>query len=219
MNKTLGICIPYYKNSEECEIRFKELMECLLPQLTSDMILYVYEDGQVSDWLWEIKNDNMMLESNPKNKGVSHARNRAIDYLIDKVEYILFIDSDDMVEKDYLTRVREYCADRTHDIIETAFYIQGQFMRYNPKEVRSCAASSAIRINVIGDHRFDENRQIGEDTHFMNDIVDLSKYRKKYCPTEYYYRLGTNPNSLIKRYERKEIGEFRNGKKRNTNNK
>lgn len=210
MNKTLGICIPYYKNSEQCEIRFKELMECLLPQLTDDMILYVYEDGQVSEWLYQIENKNLMVESNPINKGASHARNSAIDYLIKKVEYILFIDSDDIVDKDYLTRVHEYCADRTHDIIETAFNINGVLMSYNPREVRSCAASSAIRINVIGKHRFEENRQVGEDTHFMNEIVDLKKFRKKYCPTNYYYLLGTNPNSLIKRYERKEIGEFIN---------
>ena len=58
MNKTLGICIPYYKNSEECEIRFKELMECLVPQLTNDMILCIYEDGQFSNWLLDMVKDN-----------------------------------------------------------------------------------------------------------------------------------------------------------------
>lgn len=212
MNKTLGICIPYYKNSEECEIRFKELMECLIPQLTNDMILCIYEDGQVSNWLLDMVkgNENIFVMINKKNKGVSFARNKCIDYLISRVEYILFLDSDDMVENNYLIKVHEYCADRTHDIIETTFYINGVLMGYNPIEVRSCAASSAIRVNVIGDHRFEENRQIGEDTHFMNEIIDLKNYRKKYCPAEYYYRLGTNPNSLIKRYERKEIGEFRN---------
>lgn len=210
MNKTLGICIPYYKNSEQCEIKFKELMECLVPQLTNDMILYVYEDGQVSDWLWDIKNDNLMLESNPINKGVSYARNKAIDYLIDKVEYILFLDSDDIVDNNYLTKVHEYCADRTHDIIETTFYINGVLMEYNPREVRSCAASSALRTSIIGNHRFRENLQVGEDTEFMNEVVDLKKYRKKYCRTDYYYQLGVNPNSLIKRYERKEIDKERN---------
>lgn len=213
MNKTLGVLIPYYKNSEECELRFKKLMECLVPQLTDDMILYVYEDGQVSEWLKKYKQPNIVIKSCRKNKGVSVARNSGIDYLIDKVEYILFIDSDDMVENNYLTKVHEYCADRSHDIIETTFYIKDQLMEYNPKEVRSCAASSAIRVNVIGNHRFDENVQIGEDTRFMNEIVDLKKYRKKYCKTDYYYQLGTNPNSLIKRYERKEIGEFRKNEK------
>lgn len=205
--KVLGCIIPYYKNSEECEIKFKQLMNVLVPQLTNDMILYVYEDGQVSDWLWEIKNNNLVIVSNPINKGVSVARNRGIDYLIDKVDYIGFLDSDDLVEKNYLTKVHEYCADRTHDIIETTFYINGVLMEYNPKEVRSCVASSFIKTSVIGEHRFDENLQIGEDTHFMNDIVDLKKHRKKHCKVDYYYQLGVNPNSLIKRYERKEIGE------------
>ena len=207
--KTLGIIIPYYKNSEQCEEEFKKLMEILLSQLTDDMILYVYEDGQVSEWLWDIVNKNVYLESNPINKGVSYARNRGIDYLINRVDYILFIDSDDTVDNDYLTMVHEYCSDRTHDIIETMFNINGVLMRYNPKEVRSCASSSALKTSVIGKHRFRENLQIGEDTEFMNEVVDLKHQRKKYCKTNYYYQLGINPNSAIKRYERKEIDKER----------
>ena len=210
MNKiTLGICIPYYKNSEECEIKFKDLMQTIFPQLTDDMILYVYEDGQVSDWLQEYKRKNVIIKSCKENKGVSYARNRAIDYLINKVDYILFIDSDDMVEKNYLTKVHEYSADRTHEIIETTFYIKGVLMDYNPREVRSCASSSCLKTSIIGKHRFNEKIQIGEDTEFMNEVVDLSKYRKKYCRTDYYYQLGVNPNSLIKRYERREIDKER----------
>lgn len=207
--KCLGIAIPYYKNSEQCEVEFKKLMQCLEPQLTDDMLLCVYEDGQESDWLREIARENLIVFQNPKNRGVSFARNTIIDELIDKVDYILFLDSDDKVADNYLTKVHEYCADRTHEIIETTFYINGVLMDYNPREVRSCAASSAIATKIIGEHRFKENIQIGEDTEFMNEIVDLTKYRKKYCPVEYYYQLGVNPNSLIKRYERKEIDKER----------
>ena len=207
--KALGICIPYYRNSEQCEVEFKKLIDILKPQLTDDMILCIYEDGQVSDWLQEIKSKNIIVNSCETNKGVSIARNWCVDYLIKKVDYILFLDSDDKVADNYLTKVHEYCADRTHEIIETTFFINGTLMRYNPKEVRSCAASSAIATKIIGEHRFKENIQIGEDTEFMNEIVDLTKYRKKYCPTEYYYQLGVNPNSLIKRYERKEIDKER----------
>lgn len=208
--RCLGIVIPYYKNSEQCEIKFQELMQCLEPQLTDDMLLCVYEDGQVSDWLKEYaKNKNITVIACKINKGVSYARNACINYLIDQVDYILFLDSDDMVEKNYLTKVHEYCADRTHEIIETTFFINGVLMNYNPREVRSCAASSALATKIIGEHRFKENIQIGEDTEFMNEVVDLTKYRKKYCPVEYYYQLGINPNSLIKRYERKEIDKER----------
>ena len=210
--RCLGIAIPYYKNSEQCEVEFKKLMQCLEPQLTDDMMLCIYEDGQKSDWLCEYGQrnyKNITVIYCETNKGVSFARNTIIDYLIDEVDYILFLDSDDKVADNYLTKVHEYCADRTHEIIETTFFINGTLMRYNPKEVRSCAASSAIATKIIGEHRFKENIQIGEDTEFMNEIVDLTKYRKKYCPVEYYYQLGVNPNSLIKRYERKEIDKER----------
>ena len=187
MSRCLGIAIPYYKNSEQCEVEFKKLMQCLEPQLTDDMMLCVYEDGQQSDWLKEYAgNDNIVVLGCKKNYGVSYARNLIINCIIDKVDYILFLDSDDKVADNYLTKVHEYCADRTHEIIETMFFINGVLMRYNPKEVRSCAASSAIATKIIGEHRFKENVQIGEDTEFMNEIVDLTKYRKKYCPVEYY---------------------------------
>lgn len=214
--KTLGVCIPYYKNSEQCEIEFKKLMESLANQLNTkinliknDIIICVYEDGQVSDWLKKYKSENIMIKSCKTNKGVSVARNWCIDYLIDKVDYILFIDSDDKVADNYLLGVWQYCFDRTHEIIETSFYINDVLMRFNRDEIRSCASSSAIMTSVIGEHRFNEKLQIGEDTTFMNEIVDLTKHRKKYCPVGYYYQLGINPNSLIKRYEREEIDKER----------
>lgn len=213
MNKiSLGIIIPYYKNSDQCEVQFQILMELLNKQITDDMIMFVYEDGQISEWLQKYKRKNVIIKGSEINKGCSYARNQGIDYLINKVNYILFMDSDDYVDDDYLTKVHEYCLDNTHDIIETGFNIKGQKMTFNPREVRSCASSSALRTKIIGKHRFDETKQIGEDTKFMNEVIDLSKHRKIYCPSNYFYLLGVNPNSLIKRYERKEIGEEREEK-------
>ena len=211
--KTLGICIAYYKNNEQCEEAFRKLMIRLNSQLTKDMILCIYEDGQVSDWLKQYDKENIRRISNPKNKGVSYARNKIIDYLIDKVNYMLFIDSDDFVDENYLTRMWEYCADNSHDIIESRFYINGDLMPFSKEQVRSCASGSAIKTDVIENHRFDEKLQVGEDTKFMNETVDLRKQRKKYCQDAiYYYQLGINPNSLTKKYERKEISKERKNK-------
>ena len=47
----LGIGIPYYKNSPECETAFKRLMKTLDRQIINEMDLVVYEDGQYSEWL------------------------------------------------------------------------------------------------------------------------------------------------------------------------
>lgn len=205
----MGIIIPYYNNSTECEISFKRLMSELDKQLTNDMILYVYEDGQTSDWLKEYAKENVIIKSSKRNKGVSYARNQGIDYLIDKVKYILFIDSDDIVENNYLPKMCEYCADNTHEIIESTFLVNGQQATFDRNVVRSGVAGSALQTRIIGDIRFEENLQIGEDTNFMHNVVDLTKQRKKHAPTQYIYQLGLNNESLTKKFERKEIGEER----------
>ena len=209
--KTLGIIIPYYKNSEECEIAFKNLMEKISSQLTNDMILYIYEDGQYSEWLDDKKYDrpNIRHSGMKTNKGVSRARNVGIDYLIDKVNYILFIDSDDMIEDNYLQKMCEYCADNTHEIIESTFLVKDTITEFNRNFVRCGVAGSAIQTKIIGDIRFDEKLQIGEDTKFMHEVCDLTKYRKKHAPTKYIYQLGINNNSLTMLHSRKEIEKER----------
>lgn len=209
----LGICIPYYKNSDECEIAFKKLMEQIDNQLTDDMVLYVYEDGQFSNWLWQYaqKKPNLIkVKSNAKNKGVSFARNYILDHLINEVDYILFLDSDDRIADNYLKVMCDNCADNTHEIIES-YFENGRFKtEFNKNAVRSGAAGSALQSKIIGKIRFDERLQIGEDTKFMNEVCDLSKYRKKLAKTNYYYQLGINPNSLTMKYDKKEIKKVRN---------
>ena len=206
---TMGIVIPYYCNSIECELNFKRLMEDLDKQLTDDMILVIYEDGQYSEWLKDYDKPNVKRISYEENKGVSHARNVCIDYLIDKVSYILFIDSDDVVENNYLPKMCEYCADNTHEIIESTFLVKGQLAPFMCDSVRCGVAGSALQTKIIGEHRFNEHLQIGEDTEFMQEVVDLTKYRKKHAPTQYNYQLGANENSLTMRHIRKEIGKER----------
>lgn len=209
--KTLGVLIPYYCNNEICEREAKILVRLLKEQLSDDMLLCIYEDGQYSEWLHEeFKNfNNVKIMGSEINKGVSYAKNQILDYLIDKVKYILFLDMDDYIDDDYLPMVWEYCADNTHDIIETLFSIRNQLITFEREKIRSTPVGSAIKVEVIGKNRFKENVQIGEDTDFMNTIVDLTKHRKKLCKTIYYYQLGINPDSLTIKYERREIDKER----------
>ena len=215
--KMIGLAIPYYKNSEQCEIEFKKLMESIVyqllnPKIENDIIVYIYEDGQFSNWLWEYSKkapDIIKIKSVAKNKGVSVARNYLIDQLIDKVEYILFLDSDDMIEKDFLKVMYEYCADMTHEVIEPTFQENRLESAYRPQMIRCGVAGEAIKTSIIGDKRFDEKRQIAEDCDFSHSVIDLKKHRKRHAPTKYYYQLGINPNSLTMKYKRNEIGERR----------
>lgn len=210
----LCIAMPYYYNSGEAEIKCKKQVAHIKEMLDNskykdDILFYVYEDGQVSEWLEEYKSDNIIVHSDPINKGVSVARNWLIEELKDKTMYIAFIDSDDILADDYFDVLYEYCADNTHDVIETKFWINGNFWPYDPYAKRSCCTGAAIRMSTIGNLRFDEKLQIGEDTKFMNELLDFSKHRKKQCPTIYYYQLGANPRSLTMLYDRKEIGKER----------
>lgn len=208
--KLLGVVIPYYKNSDQAEVAFKKLMEKLSEQLTDEMYLFVFEDGQYSEWLQEYQKDNLQIGGVRINKGVSYARNVMLDWLQDRVNYILFLDSDDDISDDYLQKIYEYCADNTHEIIESTFLVNGVKAGYDSKKVRSGCAGSAIATRIIGNIRFDESLQIGEDTKFMNEVCDLSKYRKKHCDTIYNYQYGINPESLIQKYNRQEIMKERN---------
>jgi glycosyltransferase involved in cell wall biosynthesis len=209
---TLGISIPYWKNTSACEVRFKELMAKIEKQITRDMLLCVYEDGQVSDWLLEYKKnlgDKMILIQNPVNYGVSVARNKTLDELVDKCLYVLFLDSDDEIADDYLKVMKRYCFDNSHEVIESKFAVNKRSAKFDKNLLRCGVAGSAIQTKIIGKKRFDETLQIGEDTKFMRDVVDLKKHRKKLAPTEYNYLLGTNEQSLTMRYERKQIGRYR----------
>ena len=207
--KVLGIAIPYWKNTEQCEKAFQDLMEQINNQIFDDLILYIYEDGQCSEWLDKYRYNNVIIERNLTNMGVSYARNQCLDYLKDKVLYILFLDSDDRLDDDYLKTMYEYCADNTHEIIESGLYVKDQKFTYNPKVVRCGVAGSAIQTKIIGNIKFNEHLQIGEDTDFMHQVCDLKKYRKKFAPTFYYYQLGINDQSLTINYQRNMIGKER----------
>lgn len=208
----LGICIPYFKNTEQCEIAFKELMAKIEKQLGEEMLLCVYEDGQVSDWLVDYQKklgDKMFLIQNPVNYGVSYARNKILDYLVDKCLYVLFIDSDDDIADDYLKVMHDYCGDNSHEVIESGFLVNGVRGAFNRNILRCGVAGSAIQSRLLRDKRFDDNLQIGEDTKFMGDVIDLTKHRKKYANTDYHYKLGNNSESLTMRWDKKSISKFR----------
>lgn len=207
----LGIAIPYYCNSVQAEMFFKSLMIQIEKQLTDKMLLYIYEDGQTSDWLIKYKRDNIIIESNTINKGVGYARNKCINYLKDKVDYILFIDSDDSLSNHYLLSMYGYCKNG-YDIVESAFNYKGHIFGFKSNTKRGGMTGSAFKSSMIGDLQFDEHLQIGEDTKFMDELLDFSKHKKLYCPGAiYYYNYGVNPNSLIVRFKKGEISKERVG--------
>lgn len=207
----LGIIIPYYNNNLKCDELFKDLMNNLKNQLTDDMILYIHEDGQYSGWLQPYTNDNIIIDVSDINHGISYALNKGLDLLLPICDYILFLDADDSVDGVYLKKMLDACKNKEYEIYESLFYINDNFRPFNPVQMRYGVCGSAFRRDVIGNIRFDEKVQVGEDTRFMRELYSKNKIRKQLVPCCYFYNYGINGNSLTMRFGRKEIGEYRNG--------
>lgn len=204
MNYKLGIVIPYYKNSEECEKAFKRLLEKLDKQLTENVLLCIIEDGQESEWLKEYTRQNIVVKCLDKNYGVSFARNIGIDLLSDKADYITFIDSDDDISNDYITEILNYC-NGEYDLIKTKAYIENNVIYKNSGDItnRTSVWGYAFKTTLIGTKRFNVNRQIGEDGEFFRQVV-TKQVKEILCNATYYYQYGINNNSLTINHSKKE---------------
>lgn len=200
----LGIGIPYYKNSPECEIAFKKLMRTLDRQITEEMRFIIYEDGQDSEWLHAYSRGRTKVISNIINNGVAFARNIILNYLRNQgCDYILFIDSDDMVDCDYLSKMYEACKTLEYDLVESPFIVNKIEYHYNR---RDNVAGCSIKMDLIKDMEFDEDYNISEDSLFIHKVFELKELKRFKINSNYYYNYGINPNSLMMRFERSEIG-------------
>ena len=109
---TISIIVPVY-NSEKY---LGACIDSILSQYFRDFELILVDDGS-RDSSPHICDDYTQKDSRVKvihkeNGGVSAARNDGLD--IAKGEYVTFIDSDDWVERDYLSTLSNY---RNYDIV------------------------------------------------------------------------------------------------------
>jgi glycosyltransferase involved in cell wall biosynthesis len=155
----LSIIIPYYKTLDLT----KELMDVLVPQLTPKVEVILIDDGC----------DEKVLDEYPikvihqVNGGVSKARNTGLNNATGK--YITFIDSDDMITHDYIEKVLSKIKIDDFDYCFFSWkYKQGReviIKDYPPKDNTSIW-NCIYNRETIGNNRFPENKQIGEDTDF-----------------------------------------------------
>lgn len=197
----LGILIPYYKNSEACEVYFKKLMKTLEKQVGGNIWVLICEDGQYSEWLYNYKGHIDILSSKV-NHGVSLCRNALLLWAGNDFDYIMFIDSDDMIDCDFVSKMYEAASTGNYDMITSRFIYNKKEMFY-PK--RCNVAGICLRTEFIEGLSFDTDYNVSEDTIFINEVYDRNP-RIGNIDSNYYYNYGVNENSLMKRFERSEIG-------------
>ena len=92
----LSIIIPYYNTKEYTD----QLVKVIAPQRNKDVEIIIVDDGSGSCYFTEFDGIKVIRQ---KNGGVSSARNRGLKEA--KGDYIAFIDSDDMVSEEYISKI------------------------------------------------------------------------------------------------------------------
>ena len=202
----LSIIIPYYNTEKFTD----ELLAVLEPQITRDCEVILVDDGSDEPYV-PYQEDWVRVFRHKENKGVSAARNLGLKKA--KGDYIVFIDSDDLVTDDYIEQIFHaiesnpdtvYISWRSIDrklgkIIASS---QDEFNPYN-----RCVWNRVFSREYIKGLSFPEGVQIGEDDAFLNSLP--APKSKTYIEKQIYLYRSGRQGSLIWRYHHGEIPEIK----------
>lgn len=224
MDRLVSIIIPVY-NAEKFII---QSVESALDQSHRKVEVIVVDDGS-TDRSWEILNDHFsdsrLILLRQENKGVSAARNKALEYM--KGDYFSFLDADDVYPPDAIAaRLKLFCEDDRLSFVDGHVIYSDDQMRptgqvFKPslkgdplpgllKLSPSClfGPSWMIKRESGIQYRFDERLTHAEDLYFYLSIC----LQKKSCYSfvelpVLYYRVGhvsamSNLMGLEKGYHR-----------------
>ena len=191
----LSIITPFYKRHDDIQ----KLAEVLEPQLNTEVEWIIVDDGDGDKSLVDRKAIVIFLYN--QSGGASVPRNAGLD--LAKGQYITFIDSDDTVSSNYVSKIFEEIDNEEFDVCyigwqSKAFRIA---MLAGPPKWNCSVWSRVYNRNAIGDIRFDPLLVIGEDFDFDN------KVKKDKCIAIHdilYYYNTDSPDSLMKIHSRRQ---------------
>ena len=145
-----SIIIPVYN----VEKYIKKCLDSVFNQTEKDFEVIVVNDGTKDNSMNIVKNYDVTI-INQENKGLSEARNNGVKKA--KGEYIIFLDSDDYIEKDLLKEISE-SLDNKPDIVR--FQIQevdenNNIKKYNEESFNNKTGEEAFEL--ICKYHFVEN--------------------------------------------------------------
>lgn len=193
----LSIIIPAYNNAS----LLKELVKKLILQQRGVEII-VIDDGSTEDMSFLDPYPSLIVRHKP-NAGAASARNIGLN--IASGEYVAFVDSDDDISDDFVEKCLSFLEARPDaDIHYFKCTCEDGSIGYH----EPCAWGKVVRREYIGDARFDENYNIGEeDTLFLPLAEAKSPTVVYHEATLYHYRWSANPDSLMKRFWRGELSK------------
>ena len=145
---------------------------------------------------------------NKENVGQGRSRMRAV-YATD-ADYIMFVDSDDYVAPDYVSRYMRECEDGEYDLVIGGF-IKDIGGKLKPFEIADCeytillysvACCKAFRREFLVEHGIDfSDSRKGEDIYFSVMLYCNQPKYKIIGYKGYYYRLNPSSTTRSMNYE------------------
>lgn len=204
----VSIIVPVYK----VEQYIRECLDSIKEQTFTDWECLLIDDGS-PDNSGKIcdeyaQSDARFRVFHVSNGGVSRARNIGLDNMAG--EWVMFVDSDDLIAVNTL----ETCLDNVEindlDILQFSFTRSKECLGGDDgihtdvlslaeyaksKKIQVCAAGSLLRTSIIQGNniRFDTTLKLAEDQLFIYEYMDLSKRFMRIGRQLYYYR--DSPNS------------------------
>jgi len=205
----LSIIIPYYNTKQYTD----KLLDCLAPQITSDVEVILIDDGSQTAYTSEYSWVKIIRK---ENGGAASARNVGMDNA--KGTYIAFIDSDDLVANNYIASILEkidkekfdYCYMSWKTLPGSSFNYEVKLKDINSEfpSFNLCVWNRIYKRNLIKDIRFNENKKVAEDAEFIREASYRCKKKSVITDFMYYYRAGRN-DGLTMKFENGELDSQR----------
>ena len=208
----ISVIVPIY-NSERT---IKKCIECLLHQSYKNLEIILVNDGSTDKTDEIIKSMNLdnkkIIYLSQKNSGVSRARNYGIEKATG--EYIFFLDSDDIIDKNVISDLannnlkNEELVSVKHKVIYNNCEINDKFLdKCYEKNDYIFKILSGKELGVVWGYLFKtsvlKRIKFDENTGYLEDTLLLINYLKeakidyiKYIDKGNYYYYIINENSV-----------------------
>tara|TARA_X000000950_G_scaffold38683_1_gene41368 strand:- start:20021 stop:20773 length:753 start_codon:yes stop_codon:yes gene_type:complete len=135
--KLVSVIIPYYKKKKYIQTTLQSVLKQTYKKLE---IILVFDEGNLTNLKYIKKlskiDKRIKLIINNKNEGAGESRNVGIKK--SKGEYIAFIDSDDLWNKNKITKQIKFLKNKNTDICHTSYkIINGQNKKIGFREARN----------------------------------------------------------------------------------
>lgn len=217
----VSIIIPVYNS----ELFLERCIKSILTQDYKNFELLLIDDGS-KDLSGKICDDFSIMDErvvvyHKKNNGVSNARNFGIDQC--KGKYVVFVDSDDWVENNYISNLYNFIQNNNLDLACTSFKMikknekkmfkyENELLKEEEKSIKyfdfihkvsSAPWGKIFKVDVIKDNeiKFEEGIPFAEDFMFLLDYYYCIKSVGLFEETTYNYNCINENQAMKKTYK------------------